>query len=80
MVPSVKCHLELKKVGHLDCVPVVDEECEDFVTEVPYQGEEECEDVIYDECIEVRLSEHQKNQISIQQFSDRGGGADCGVH
>ena len=80
MVPSVKCHLELKKVGHLDCVPVVDEECEDFVTEVPYQGEEECEDVIYDECIEVRLSEHQKNQISIQPFPDRGGGADCGMH
>ena len=54
-VPDVKCHLELKQVGQLDCVPVVNEECEDVAKEVPYKDEEEeCEEVIYDECREVR--------------------------
>ena len=57
MVPGVKCHLELEKVAQLECVPVVDEECNDFAKKVPYQDEEEeCEEVIYDECVEVRFS------------------------
>ena len=53
-VPSVKCHLVLKKVAELECVPVVEEECNDFAKEVPYLvGEEECEEVVYDDCFEV---------------------------
>jgi hypothetical protein len=54
MVPGVKCHMELKKVAELECVPVTWEECDDFVKEVPYLvPEEECEEVTYDECFEV---------------------------
>ena len=53
-VPSVKCHLVLKKVAELECVPVVNEECNDFAKEIPYLvGEEECEEVVYDDCFEV---------------------------
>merc|ERR1712203_872181 len=53
-VPSVKCHLVLKKVAELECVPVVEEECNDFAKEVPYLvGEEECEEVVYDDCFEI---------------------------
>ena len=57
MVPGVKCHLELEKVEKVECVPVVTEECNDFTKKVPYQDEqEECEEVIYDQCVEVRFS------------------------
>ena len=55
LVPSVKCHLELKKVAELVCTPVIDEECNDFAKEVPYLIEEEqCEEVTFDDCVEVR--------------------------
>ena len=60
-VPSVKCHLVLKKVAELECVPVVEEECNDFAKEVPYLvGEEECEEVVYDDCFEVSQQFSQK--------------------
>ena len=56
-VPSVKCHLVLKKVAELECVPVVNEECNDFAKEIPYLvGEEECEEVVYDDCFEVSIT------------------------
>ena len=54
LVPSVKCHLGLKKVAELECVPVVEEECNDFAKEIPYLvGEEQCEEVFFDDCFEV---------------------------
>ena len=60
-VPSVKCHLVLKKVAELECVPVVAEECNDFAKQVPYLvGEEECEEVVYDDCFEVSQQFSQK--------------------
>ena len=56
LVPSVKCHLVLKKVAELQCVPDVDKECNDFAKEIPYLvQEEECEEVVYDDCFEVSL-------------------------
>ena len=54
LVPTVACHLGLKTVAELECVPVVDEECNDFAKEIPYLiAEEECEEVIFDDCVEV---------------------------
>ena len=54
LVPSVKCHLVLKKVAELECTPVVEEECNDFAKEIPYLvGEEQCEEVFFDDCFEV---------------------------
>ena len=54
LVPSVKCGLVLKEVAELDCKPVIEEECNDFAKEIPFLvQEEECEEVFFDECIEV---------------------------
>jgi len=59
LVPSVKCGLVLKEVAELDCKPVIEEECNDFAKEIPFLvSEEECEEVFFDECIEVMLSNH----------------------
>ena len=56
LVPSVKCHLVLKKVAELECTPVVEEECNDFAKEIPYLvGDEECEEVFFDDCFEVKV-------------------------
>ena len=61
-VPQEKCHLEpsvvcdtvLKRVPELVCVPEVMEECNDFPKEIPFLvDEEECEEVVFDECVEV---------------------------
>ena len=57
VVPSVKCRLVLEEVAELSCTPEVYEYCEDFVKEIPYLAlEEECKEVIFDECFEVMLS------------------------
>ena len=57
LVPSVKCGLELKEVAELSCKPVIEEECNDFAKEIPYLvAEEECEEIFFDECIEVIIS------------------------
>ena len=54
-VPSVDCTIVLKKVPELECVPEVFEECSDVAQDVPYlAAEEKCEEVAYDECVEVR--------------------------
>ena len=59
LVPSVKCGLVLKEVAELDCKPVIEEECNDFAKEIPFLvSEEECEEVFFDECIEVMFSNH----------------------
>ena len=57
LVPSVKCGLVLKEVAELDCKPVIEEECNDFAKEIPFLvSEEECEEVFFDECLEVMFS------------------------
>ena len=49
-------YANLEKVAGLECTPTVNEECSDFAKEIPcLVGEEECEEVVYDDCIEVRL-------------------------
>ena len=51
---SIKCDMVLTEVTELDCKPVVEEECNDFVKEIPFLvGDEECEEVFFDECYEV---------------------------
>ena len=52
--PSVVCDIVLKKVPELTCVPEVLEECNDFPKEIPFLvDEQECEEVVFDECVEV---------------------------
>ena len=52
--PSVVCDTVLKRVPELVCVPEVMEECNDFPKEIPFLvDEEECEEVVFDECVEV---------------------------
>ena len=55
-VPSVDCGVVLKTVPDLNCYPEVVEDCRDVAQEVPYIGtEEKCEELVFDECVEVRM-------------------------
>ena len=55
-IPSVECGVVLKKVPDLSCYPEVYEDCKDVAQEVPYLDmEEKCEELIFDECIEVLI-------------------------
>ena len=55
-VPDIDCVRVLKSVPELECTPQSYRECNDFEQKVPYfEEEEECEEVTFDECIEVRL-------------------------
>ena len=67
LVPSVKCHLTLKNVAELECTPVISEECNDFAKEVPYLiVEEECEEIVYDDCVEVnRKHMEEKDNLEL---------------
>ena len=54
-VPDIDCVLVLKSVPELQCTPEAFRECNDFETKVPYlEEEEECEEIVFDECFEVR--------------------------
>ena len=55
-VPSVDCGVVLKTVPDLHCYPEVVEDCRDVAQEVPFIGtEEKCEELVFDECVEVRM-------------------------
>ena len=55
-VPSVECGVVLKQVPDLLCYPEVYEDCKDVAQEVPYiETEEKCEELVFEECAEVRL-------------------------
>ena len=50
------CGLVLKKVPELLCFPEVYEDCKDVAQEVPFIGlEEKCEELLFDECVEVEI-------------------------
>ena len=54
-MPDIDCVRVLKSVPELQCTPEAFRECTDFETKVPYLAEEEeCEEIIFDECFEVR--------------------------
>ena len=60
-VPAVDCYFVLKTVDDLECSPVSYEDCEEEVVDVPYLTEEEqCEDVEFQECVDV------EEQVPIQ--------------
>ena len=60
-VPAVDCYFVLKTVDDLECSPVSFEDCKNNVVDVPYLAEEEqCEDVEFDECVDV------EEQVPIQ--------------
>ena len=61
-VPAVDCFFVLKNVPDIECSPKPYQDCTDVVKDVPYIGhEEQCEEVIYEECVEVK--QLFKNQI-----------------
>jgi len=54
VVPGVECHLELESVPNLKCVPEVSDDCREEEREDLFiVDEEECEEVVYDECVEI---------------------------
>ena len=56
VVPDVDCVNVLKKVPELQCTPEVSRECNDVEKKVPYLEEaEDCVQVTFDECQEVRI-------------------------
>ena len=60
-VPAVDCFFVLKTVDDLECSPVSYEDCKEEVVDVPYLTEEEqCEDVEFEECVDV------EEQVPIQ--------------
>ena len=51
MVPDLDCQFVLKAVPVEECKPTVKQDCRDEAREKPYlEEEEECFEVIYDEC------------------------------
>lgn len=58
-VPDIECVRILKSVPELQCTPETYRECNDVETKVPYfELEEQCEEVVFDECVLVRSSLH----------------------
>ena len=54
-VPTLDCGVVLRTVPELDCTPQPRQECKKVAKPIPYLVEEEqCEQVVYDECQEVR--------------------------
>ena len=65
-VPDIDCVHVLKSVPELQCTPEVYRDCADYEVRIPYlEEDEECEEIIFDECLEVRCS----NRHNV--FSDR---------
>ena len=55
-VPDIECFNIIKEVPELECVPEPYEECSDVAKNIPYlEPAEECEEIFYDDCIEVEL-------------------------
>ena len=53
-VPAVDCFFVLKNVPYIECSPKPYQDCTDVVKDVPYIGhEEQCQEVTYEECVEV---------------------------
>ena len=53
-VPDIECFNVIKEVPELECVPEPYEECGDVAKNIPYlEPAEECEEIFYDDCIEV---------------------------
>ena len=54
-VPALDCFFVLKKVPDLECSPRPYQDCKDVIKDVPYLApEEQCEDVPYEQCVEVQ--------------------------
>ena len=62
LLPDLDCQFVLKAVPVEECKPTVKQDCRDEARQKPYlEEEEECFEVIYDECFLVR---HLKKLIS----------------
>ena len=56
VVPDVDCVNVLKKVPELQCTPEVFRECNDVEKKIPYlEQAEDCVEVTFDECQEVKI-------------------------
>ena len=55
LLPDLDCQFVLKAVPVEECKPTVKQDCRDEARQKPYlEEEEECFEVIYDECFLVR--------------------------
>ena len=56
-VPDVSCHTILRPVPDVECVPEPYIECNDIAVDIPFlEPVEECEEIVFDECLEVSYS------------------------
>ena len=60
-VPDVECVTVLKNKPEIECTPEPYEECNDVAKDIPYlEPGEECEEIVFDECLEVKIKFLQK--------------------
>ena len=60
-VPDVECVTVLKNKPEIECTPEPYEECNDVAKDIPYlEPGEECEEIVFDECVEVKIKFLQK--------------------
>ena len=77
-VPDIECVHVLKTVPELECTPKVFQDCAEYEQRIPYlEEDDECEEIFYDECFEVRKVLKVRNLIGylwvLQQFSKGPG-------
>ena len=54
-MPDVECVTVLKDVPEVECVPEPYTECNDVAIDIPFlEPAEECEEVVFEDCVEVR--------------------------
>ena len=67
-VPDVDCVHVLKTVPELQCTPEVFRDCADYEQIVPYlEEDEECEEIIFDQCLEVSIVRKVMKVVSIDR-------------
>ena len=56
-VPDVECVTVLKDVPEVECKPEPYTECNDIAIDIPFlEPAEECEEVVFEDCVEVFMS------------------------
>ena len=69
LVPYLDCNFVLKEVPVEDCQPKVKQDCNDEVKERPYlEEEEECFEVVYDECYLVSKKQTDQPVLNLLIF------------
>ena len=77
-VPDVSCHTVLRDVPDVECVPEPYIECNDIAVDIPFlEPAEECEEIVFDDCVEVRFynddAQHIKHILWLDSREDPSG-------